>query len=71
MSDEKEHTCHCSHVTVVVKDMGRIERLAWIIVTAVVGLLVVEAVKLEASHIRAEAAPAWPNERLTPDRVTH
>ncbi len=68
MSDE-HHTCHCSHVVVVVNDLKRMERLAWIVVVAVVGVLVHWVTGAMGSHVEPTAATGRPDERMGSDRV--
>jgi len=66
---DTEHKCHCSHVVVVVNDLKRMERLAWIVVVALVGVLVHRVTNAMGAH-EGGAAPVWrQGERLAPDRI--
>ncbi len=68
MSDA-EHKCHCSHVVVVVNDLKRMERLAWIFVVALVGVLVHWVTGAMGSHVSGAEIHGRQGERLAPDRI--
>lgn len=68
--DTGEHAkCHCSHVTVVIRDMGRIERLCWIMATGIAGLIFAYGASLNWSRLRDPPPSTSHNERTFPDRV--
>lgn len=69
MSDDHDHKCHCSHVVVVVNDLKRVERLAWIVIVAIVGVLVHRVTGAMGSHESSSVSVGRPGERLAPDRV--
>lgn len=67
-------SCHCKHVADMVsdvrmmkKDMGRIEKLGWILVAGVAGILFA-VIAPRVSH-GAEPPPAGASERMGIDRV--
>lgn len=69
MSDDDEDKCHCRHMDRVLHDFRRIERAAWILFAAIVGILLKEAWSMMTFHVRSDLPAVHSGERLAPDRV--